>query len=554
MAYGGSYSLHLVASGAGSASSQAQAAVPVLPSASPCTLSFWFLPSTNGSGVNFRVTTSYRSLSPISYRPVQSTPGAANSVLSTIPAFPALWLNEVLPVNLTGITNVRSERQPWIEIYNAGASAISLDGYYLANNYSNINQWPFPAGSSIGPGEFKVIFADNEAGTASEWHANFRPGSANGSIALAWTPSGSPQVLDYLNYTNLTPTWSYGAYPDGQPFDRQALYRPTPGGTNNNIAPPLTVSINEWMASNTKTLLNTNGNNRYDDWFELYNPTASPADLAGYYLTDNLLNPNQFHIPAGYVIPPHGFLLVWADNQSSRNSTNDPALHVNFRLANEGEQIGLFASDGSLIDGVTFEPQFSDISEGRYPDGASSIYFLATATPRAPNTSWANRYPVLNPIADAVAIIGEPFTFTATASDPDGNALAFSLDLDAPVDASIGTSSGVFSWTPASLSTNIITVRVADNGMPALSAARTFTIFARPGIRIGRVQMSAPGQLSVSFSAAVGKHYHVEFKNSLSEPSWTPILPDSTANSSTLVITINIGPEPQRFYRLVQVD
>ena len=31
--------------------------------------------------------------------------------------------------------------------------------------------------------------------------------------------------------------------------------------------------------------------------------------------------------------------------------------------------IALFAPDGTLIDGVTFGPQTTDVSQGRFPDG-----------------------------------------------------------------------------------------------------------------------------------------------------------------------------------------
>ena len=43
-----------------------------------------------------------------------------------------------------------------------------------------------------------------------------------------------------------------------------------------------------------------------------------------------------------------------------------------------------------------------------------------------------------------------PYTFTATATDPDvpANTLAFSL-IDAPSGAAIGSTSGVFTWTPS---------------------------------------------------------------------------------------------------------
>ena len=53
----------------------------------------------------------------------------------------------------------------------------------------------------------------------------------------------------------------------------------------------------------------------HEDWFEIYNPRPGPADLSGFYLTDNLTNKFQYLIPAGYTIPPGGHLLVWADNK-----------------------------------------------------------------------------------------------------------------------------------------------------------------------------------------------------------------------------------------------
>ena len=58
---------------------------------------------------------------------------------------------------------------------------------------------------------------------------------------------------------------------------------------------------------------------------------------------------------------------------------------MNFKLEKNGEAIGLFASDGALIDAVTFGPQTNNVSQGRSPDGFGPIYFLPTPTPRAAN-------------------------------------------------------------------------------------------------------------------------------------------------------------------------
>jgi hypothetical protein len=260
---------------------------------------------------------------------------------------------------------------------------------YLTDDYGGLTRWAFPPDAVLSAGEFKVVFTDGQPGqtTTAEWHTGFRLEPEAGSIALAWTPSGSPQVLDYLNYTNLPANGSFGDFPDAQPFFRESMLHATPGAANTNAVAPVVVRINEWMAGNTVFLQNP-VDGSYDDWFELCNPGVTPADLGGLYLTDNLVNPTQFQIPNNghYVIPPGGFLLVWANNQSSYNATNRPDLFVNFALARSGEAIGLYGGDGTLIDAVTFGAQTNNLSEGLYPDGSGPRYFMSTPTPRAPNS------------------------------------------------------------------------------------------------------------------------------------------------------------------------
>ena len=155
-----------------------------------------------------------------------------------------------------------------------------------------------------------------------------------------------------------------------------------------NSAQDVTVFINEWMASNLSFNVDpADGNN--DDWFELYNPGSNPVDLTDYYLTDNLANPNQYRIPSGYVIPPHGFLLVWADNQPAQNGLSPFGdLHVNFSLSAAGEAIALFAPDGTLQSSVVFGPQLQNVSLGLYPEGSTNggYRFMTNFTPRAANS------------------------------------------------------------------------------------------------------------------------------------------------------------------------
>ncbi len=316
----------------------------------------------------------------------RNTPGVTNSAGTTLPEFPTLWLNEVQAENLTGPLDNFGQREPWLELYNSGTNAISLTGYYLGTNYSSATNWAFPAGASIAPGQFLVVWLDGQPAQNSGaiLHTSFRLNPAGGAVALARLVSGSPQIVDYLNYQPLPANYSYGDFPDGQPFYRESMFHPTPAGTNNAIAAPITVRINEWMAENTSFLFNA-ATAKYDDWFELFNPSVTPADLTGYYLTDNLGNPFQYQIPAGYIVPTNGFLFVWADDKTSANNTNSPILHVPFKLSKDGEAIGLFAPDGTLIDAVIFSSQSANISEGRYPDAGSVRLFLPTPSPTAPN-------------------------------------------------------------------------------------------------------------------------------------------------------------------------
>jgi hypothetical protein len=92
----------------------------------------------------------------------------------------------------------------------------------------------------------------------------------------------------------------------------------------------------------------------------------------------------------------------------------------------------------------------------------------------------ANRPPDLAPIANQTVVAGTLLTFTATATDPDGDRLTFALDPDqAPAGATIDPVTGVFRWTPPATQTpGPITVRVLviDDGEPPLADSETFII------------------------------------------------------------------------------
>ena len=135
--------------------------------------------------------------------------------------------------------------------------------------------------------------------------------------------------------------------------------------------------INEIMAANVSTIVEPD-NGAFADWIEIYNPGTEAVDLGHFALTDDIRNPVRWTIPAGTVVPAGGYILVWADRRDSDG-------HSNFRLSRDGEEVALYAPDGTLVDMVRFGDQVGNVSYGRSTDGAAEWAFFQWPTPGRAN-------------------------------------------------------------------------------------------------------------------------------------------------------------------------
>jgi len=523
------------------------------------TLSFWYLPVSLSNLVMRTRSSSFMPNFSVAPIPVLS-PGASNTVARTLPEFPPLWLNEVQPAGNPAFLDNFGEADPWLEIYNAGTQAVSLDGWFLTDDYNQPNRWPFPEGLEIGPGEFLLVWADGqpEQTTETSLHANFRLSPRTGSAALVMPLAGSSAILDYLTYTNIPPGYSFGHAPDAQPFADKIFYYNTPADTNNPAPAPYNVLINEWMAANTYTIMDA-ATSQFSDWFELYNAGFEAADLSGCFLTDNPSNKTKFIIPSGVIIPPGGFLFIWADNNPGLNTTNSTELHVNFRLSrNANSFIGLFNRDQSPIDTVIYGLQVSDISEGRYPDGAADIAPLMWATPLQPNAPPIpeNTPPEIAPLYNRYVILGQTLWFYVSAYDNEWplQSLTFALGQGAPLGATIDQT-GYFQWTPLpnqAPGTNVISVIVTDDGIPPLSATNSFTVIVGTPPRFDPASLQlAGGQIQLKFNTLPGLRYQIQYKNDLADPSWQPLGDAFYATGFSHTLTESAVSNRQRYYRIM---
>ena len=318
------------------------------------------------------------------------TPGAANEVYEPAPlgVLSDLFINEFMANNDEAVPGPDGTYPDWIELYNGGDESVDLGGIYLSDDLSN-PKWQFPYGTTLAPKDFLVVWADNNSDINS-LHTRFGLNASGENIGLFARDGES--LVDSIVFGKQASDVSYGRVPDG---GSSWNYLTPTAGVANELGEIVKVGattqfgeapeglvINELMADNQFTIAGPDGT--YPDWIELYNGGNETVDLGGMFLTDDLADPTAWSFPNETLIESGGYLLIWADNSSDRDS-----LHANFGLNANGEEIGLFASDGvTLIDSVVYQKQIQDVSHGRLPDGGPSWEPLLRATP-----GWGNNKP-----------------------------------------------------------------------------------------------------------------------------------------------------------------
>ncbi len=145
----------------------------------------------------------------------------------------ALFINEVMP------DIVKNEDDPsasgdWLEIYNPGGSAVSLDGYYLDRNKLGLGAaWAFPAGESVAANAWYLVGldsfpSDTDIDVVTDFHSSWK-------ADLLWlyvlNADGTAGVADRAEWTQpvIAPE-SLARSPDGGEFAHTT--HPTPGAAN----------------------------------------------------------------------------------------------------------------------------------------------------------------------------------------------------------------------------------------------------------------------------------------------------------------------------------
>ena len=106
-------------------------------------------------------------------------------------------------------------------------------------------------------------------------------------------------------------------------------------------APADAVALSEIMISNKGSVPDNLGG--YPDYIELHNGSTERADISGYGLSDSLLEGAKYVFPAGTVLEPGAYVVVWCGGEA------EDGMHAPFKLS-AGEEAVLFDASGRPLD------------------------------------------------------------------------------------------------------------------------------------------------------------------------------------------------------------
>jgi hypothetical protein len=365
---------------------------------------------------------------------------------------------------------------------------------------------------------------------------------------------GQPQVVDYLDYTNLPPDYSYGSLPDGQSFDRQEFASATPGAPNKSTR---FASIGYYVPGSV-----------YGQTFDaLPNPgatsvnAANPVTIAG--VTYSLGNPFDFaasvqasgdgglgleNLSGWYGLGLTGSKFGATDGDETTGGV------LSFGLpGNSNRALGLLATSSTA--GTAFGARFINLT------GRTLRYLTVQATgelwrqSNLPKTLQA--YYFIDPSGQA------PFSTTLTGVLP-GLDVSFPLDTAATGGvAADGTATA--NQRPVRLDNQVIldwpagavlwlAWEMADQTGKAQGLAIDNLLFSASDQPIENaesfsVQVSG-SNLLLTWPSISGQTYQVEYKDDLNAPTWTPLGSPMVGTGGALDLTNKLPSASQRFFRL----
>jgi spore coat protein CotH len=151
-----------------------------------------------------------------SFEPESSELHALNyRVAAPVATASAIVINEVLASNSRSARDAQGEFEDWIELYNTSDKAVVLSNMYLSDKDDNPRKWAFPTGTTIAPGGYLIVWADEDGGAKEGLHANFKLSQSGETVRLVDTDDRANAILDSVTFDKQKTDVSMGRYPNG---------------------------------------------------------------------------------------------------------------------------------------------------------------------------------------------------------------------------------------------------------------------------------------------------------------------------------------------------
>ena len=292
---------------------------------------------------------------------VNATPGAVNTARTFSTATGTLKINEWMAVPASG--------EDWFEIHNSGALPVALAGLWLSDTGGTPKITAIPALSFVAAGGCARFDAD---GTANGFNSvNFKLSTGGDNVIL--TDVNGLTTIDSYSFGAQQPGVSQGRFPDAT---GAITSFPISASPNDNNWLPAPVRINEALTNSVLPL---------EDSVEIYNPTGSPVDIGGWWLSDDHFTRKKYQFALGTMVPAGGYLSV---TESQFN------LGVNaFSLSSLGDEVVLSAATTGGVE-TGYRSQFGfgaaadNVSFGHVATAlAPEFWPQVSRTPDAPNSA-----------------------------------------------------------------------------------------------------------------------------------------------------------------------
>lgn len=345
------------------------------------------------------------------------------ALLWSMNVYSQVVINEVCTSNKNGVKDNDGDSPDWIELYNAGASAVDLTGYRLSDDAANNNKWVFPS-MNIPANGYLTVFASgkNVVNNINHWEA------------LVLEENTWKYTVPTSNITDWTKTsfndasWSSGAGGIGYGDNDDVTIVPT--SVSLYARKSFTITDKTQIES-LKLLMD------YDDGFIAYlnGVEIARGNMVAGTPAYNAVNGTgtgrealvysggareEFTIPKSafdaYLVNGSNVLAIEVHNETTVSSdmtmratllasltsagTTYQALpsyftppvttyniHTNFKLSASGTVVLLYSPTGSLVNGVSVPTLRTDDSYGRFPNGSATLKYLNPVTYNASNAS-----------------------------------------------------------------------------------------------------------------------------------------------------------------------